>query len=132
MRVNEDRAHALLVYDGDDCVGWCEFGEPDELPRIKSRRSYLDDLDELPDWRITCFVAARDLRGHGVAAAGLAGALQQIATLGGGLVGGRPRTPSRRSGLVPAQRHPGDVRGAGFERTRRIGKSRWVVRKVVG
>jgi len=23
-----------------DCVGWCQFGAPDEVPRIKSRAAY--------------------------------------------------------------------------------------------
>ncbi len=41
-RVRAGRAHAALVYDGGRCVGWCQFGAPDELPRIKSRRAYLD------------------------------------------------------------------------------------------
>src|SRR5579872_7109692 len=39
-RVREGRAHATLVFDGDACVGWCQFGSPDELPRIKHRRAY--------------------------------------------------------------------------------------------
>ena len=41
-RVREGRAHAALVYDGDDCVGWCQFGSPEELTRIKHQRAYLD------------------------------------------------------------------------------------------
>ncbi len=43
-RLVEERAHAALVYDGDACVGWCQFGAPDELPRIKNRKAYLADL----------------------------------------------------------------------------------------
>ena len=39
-RVREGRAHAALVYDGSDCVGWCQFGPTDELPRIKRQRAY--------------------------------------------------------------------------------------------
>ena len=31
-RVREGRAHAALVYDGETCVGWCQFGPTDELP----------------------------------------------------------------------------------------------------
>jgi hypothetical protein len=38
-RVREGRAHAALVYDGPSCVGWCQFGPADELPRIKRRRA---------------------------------------------------------------------------------------------
>ena len=37
-RVREDRTHAALVLDGDDCVGWCQLGSAEELPVLKSRR----------------------------------------------------------------------------------------------
>jgi hypothetical protein len=33
-RVRAGAAHAALVFDGDDCVGWCQFGAPNEVPRI--------------------------------------------------------------------------------------------------
>src|SRR5262245_52130390 len=66
-RVREARAHAALVFDGPVCVGWCQFGPTDELPRIKHRRAYLEGLDALPDWRITCFFVDRGHRGTGVA-----------------------------------------------------------------
>src|SRR5262245_29136060 len=36
-RVRAGTAHAALVFDGDDCVGWCQFGAPEEVPRIKNR-----------------------------------------------------------------------------------------------
>jgi hypothetical protein len=32
--VEEGRAHAALVYDGDEAVAWCEYGSPEELPNI--------------------------------------------------------------------------------------------------
>src|SRR5580765_4994469 len=51
-RVRESRAHAALVYDRAACVGWCQFGPPDELPRIKHRRAYRADAGAPPDWRI--------------------------------------------------------------------------------
>lgn len=43
-RVQAGTAHAALVYDASTCVGWCQFGSPDELPRIKRRRAYLERL----------------------------------------------------------------------------------------
>src|SRR4051794_11170995 len=54
-RVREGRAHAALVYDGLNAVGWCQFGPTHELPRIKHGREYEKGLTQLPDWRITCF-----------------------------------------------------------------------------
>ena len=86
VRVREGRAHAALVYEGDDCVGWCQFGPTSELPRIKNRRVYESGLAALPDWRITRFFVAKDARRRGVASAALGGALDEIARLGGGAV----------------------------------------------
>ena len=37
-RVRAGSAHAALVMLGDDCLGWCQFGSPAELPEVKSRR----------------------------------------------------------------------------------------------
>lgn len=132
-RVREGQAHAALVYDGEQCVGWCQFGVPDELPRIKNRRAYLDGLVDLPDWRITCFFVGRGQRGQGVASAGLAGALEEIARIGGGTVESYPDDVDARS-VSASFLHNGTVamfERQGFERTRQIGKTRWVVRRSV-
>ena len=53
-RVRAGKAHAALVFDGHDCVGWCQFGAPDEVPKIKNRAAYEKSLTTLPDWRIAC------------------------------------------------------------------------------
>ena len=132
-RVRAGRAHAALVYDGARCVGWCQFGSPDELPRIKSRRAYLDGMAALPDWRITCFFVDPGWRGKGVAAAALAGALRAIADLGGGRVESYPEDVAGRS-TSSAFLHNGTAamfEQQGFRRDRRIGKNRWVVEKTV-
>ena len=68
-----------------------------------------------------------------MATVALAGALDEITRLGGGTVesypddiGDRAWASFLHNGTVAMFEH------LGFERTRRIGKSRWVVRKVVG
>jgi hypothetical protein len=40
QRVREGQAHAALVFDEGECVGWCQFGVPGEVPRIKNRAAY--------------------------------------------------------------------------------------------
>jgi GNAT superfamily N-acetyltransferase len=132
-RVAEGRAHAALVFDGDQCVGWCQFGSPDELPRIKSRKAYEADATELPQWRITCFYVDKGHRGEGIAAAALAGAIKEIALLGGGTVESFPEDVEGRkvSGSFLHNATLALFEQQGFERTRRIGKNRWVVRRVV-
>jgi GNAT superfamily N-acetyltransferase len=102
-RVREERAHAALVYDGAECVGWCQFGSPDELPRIKRLRAHNEGLADLPDWRNTCFFVDKAHRGQGVAAKALEGALEEIKRLGGGTVESYPEdtTDRKTSGSFP-------------------------------
>jgi hypothetical protein len=88
--VNEGRAHAALVFDGDLAVAWCEYGTPQELPNIYHRKEYEASLDRLPDYRLTCFFVDRKYRRKGVCAVALDGALDLIAQAGGGLVEAYP------------------------------------------
>src|SRR4051794_4805525 len=50
-RVQSGTAHAALVFDGEECLGWCQFGRPDEVPRIKNRAAYEPGQTTPPDWR---------------------------------------------------------------------------------
>src|SRR5437899_10844278 len=38
--VRRGRSHAILVYDDQTPVGWCQYGRQDELPRIDATRTY--------------------------------------------------------------------------------------------
>lgn len=132
-RVLRGRAHAALVYDGAVCVGWCQFGPTDELPRIKHRREYLRNAVAQPDWRITCFFIESAYRRKGVATAALRGALREIARLGGGTV---ESYPEQTDGRVTSEEilYNGTISmflSHGFERGRPLGRNRWVVTKVV-
>ena len=130
-RVRAGTAHAALVFDGDECVGWCQFGAPDEVPRIKSRAAYEKGRTTSPDWRIACCYVGKGRRRQGVATAALAGALDLIAGLGGGTVEGYPED----AGSVPAgflyNGALSTYEKLGFMRDRMIGKHRWVVTRVV-
>jgi ribosomal protein S18 acetylase RimI-like enzyme len=131
--VRAGRAHAALVYDGAECVGWCQFGPPPELPRIKHRRAYEAGAGEPPDWRITCFFVAGDARRRGVASAALAGALAQIEALGGGRVESSPEDTAGRK-VSSSFLHGGTValfERHGFRRVRQLGKNAWLVARSV-
>ena len=131
--VRSGQAHAALVFTGDTCVGWCQYGSPEELPEVKSRRKYEKGLVHLPDWRITCFFTGKGHRRRGVADAALGGALAEIARAGGGLVEGYPEeTDDRRvsgsflhTGPMAAFEHHG------FVRTRQVAPHRSVVTRTV-
>jgi GNAT superfamily N-acetyltransferase len=132
-RVTEGRAHAALVYDGAVCVGWCQFGPTDELPRIKRQRAYLDGPVERPDWRITCFFVDKDHRKQGVADVALGGALREIARFGGGLVESYPEAVENRttSGSFLHNATAAMFERHGFTRSRPLGKHHWLMTKVV-
>ncbi len=130
-RVRAGTTHAALVLDGEECVGWVQFGSPAEVVRIKNRPAYEKELVELPDWRIGCNFVGKGHRRQGVATAGLAGALEQIAALGGGVVEGYPEPAGDVSAGFLFHGALSTFEAAGFERDRRIGKHRWVVHRVV-
>jgi GNAT superfamily N-acetyltransferase len=130
-RVRTGTAHAAVVFDQDDCVGWCQFGAPGGVPRIKNRAAYEKGRTTPPDWRIACCYVGKGHRRQGVATAALAGALDLIAGLGGGTVEGYPEAV----GSVPAgflyHGALSTYEKLGFTRDRKIGKHRWVVTRVV-
>ncbi|MCI4342176.1 MAG: GNAT family N-acetyltransferase [Thermoplasmata archaeon] len=128
-RVGQGQAHAALVFDGPDAVGWCQFGPTAELPNIRSQKSYEEGLRELPDWRITCFFNDRERRGQGIANFALREALREIARLGGGTVEAYPEDVSGRkvSRSFLCSGTLGMFMKEGFEKARKIAMHRWVV-----
>lgn len=133
-RVCTDRAHAAVAFDEEgQAQGWCQYGSPEELTRIKHRLEYEKQPPPTPDWRITCFYVDTKHRGQGYARAALEGALEQIAQRGGGLVEGIPEVTAGRE--APGRfLYTGTVElfeSLGFSRVRQVGKHAWIVNKVV-
>ena len=132
--VRAGTVHQVLVYEGDVCVGWAQFGPPAELPRVKNPAAYEKELDRLPDWRIACIFTGSKHRGRGVARAAVEGALAEIAAAGGGLVEAYPEQEEGRGPQRGAYFQTGPeslYAGFGFERVRKIAKWRWVMRRWV-
>ena len=90
--VGRGTVRQVLVYDGGDCVGWCQYGPPAELPAIKNPKACNAGLTELPDWRIGCIFTGKGHRRTGIARAAVAGALAAIKEAG---AGSSRHTPSR-------------------------------------
>ena len=127
-RVLAGTAHAALVFDGDECLGWCQFGSPEELPKIKSRAAYeKSQTGPPPDWRITCHFVGKGHRRQGVASAALEGALGLIAGLGGGTVEGYPEDAASVPVGFLFNGALSTYEKLGFSRDRKIGKHRWVM-----
>ena len=121
----------VLVYDGDECVGWCQYGSPSQLPNIKNARAYGQGLHEAPDWRIGCIFTGKGHRGKGVSRTAVTGALDAIRAAGGGLIEAYPEQVEGREPQRGAYFHTGPetlFEELGFTRDRRIAKWRWVMR----
>ena len=132
--VEQGRAHAALVFDGDQAVAWCEYGTPEELPNIHHRKDYESAGDPPPDYRLTCIFIDRDYRRKGLTSIAVHGALDLIAQGGGGVVEGYPQDLSdgRRVGnsfLYNSTRAL--YERAGFSYVRPKGKNHTVMRRTV-
>lgn len=132
--VRNGTVHQVLVYDADECVGWCQYGTPAELPNVKNPAAYAAGLSDLPDWRIGCIFTGKGHRRQGVARAAVAAALVAIEEAGGGLVEAYPEQLEGRGEQRGSYLHTGPedlFEAFGFERDRRIAKWRWVMRRRV-
>ena len=129
--VRAGTVHQLLVLDGEECVGWCQYGRPGKLPNIKNAKAYAREAGDPPDWRIGCIFTGSGKRRKGVARVAVTGVLDAIAAAGGGTVEAYPeQLEDRRPQQGASLRAPPATLYAelGFERDRRIAKWRWVMR----
>ncbi|MDQ2850312.1 MAG: GNAT family N-acetyltransferase [Actinomycetota bacterium] len=88
--VQQGRAHAALVFDGDVAVAWAEYGPVAELPNIHHRKQWEQEVITMPDYRITCLFVDRRYRRNGMASVAVRGTLALIGQGGGGLVESYP------------------------------------------
>jgi len=129
--VDEDRAHAALVFDGDEAIAWCQYGSPEELPNIYHRKQYEATLDLLPDYRITCMFVDKKHRRQGVLSVALLGAVDLIAKSGGGVVEAYPHDTDGKKVSVLYNGTRALFERAGFTYVRPKGQKNCVMRRTV-
>ncbi len=132
--VEQGRAHATVVFDGDEAVAWAQFGTVEELPNIHHRKEWEKGLVSPPDFRITCLFVDRRYRRKGMASVAVRGALELISAAGGGLVESYPHDlpPGKKTSssfLYNATRTMYEE--LGFEYQRPKGKGNCVMTKVI-
>ena len=102
--LDQGDAHGILVYAGDEPVGWCQYGTSDELHGQMGSSEAEERV-----WRITCFVVDKRHRRKGVAGVALHATLESIRRQGGGLVEAFPVVcwSHGREGIAGAVEIPG-------------------------
>ena len=130
--VGSGHAHGILVYEGSQPIGWCQFGRREDLPRIERGRKYAQAAQSLappPQWRITCFFVDRPRRRSGVARQALHAALEAIRQHGGGVVEAYPTANARA--VATWFGTLGMVEREGFSVVRPFGRSNVLVRRTL-
>jgi GNAT superfamily N-acetyltransferase len=119
---------------GDEAIAWAQYGTPDELPNIHHRKQYLAEADVMPDYRITCIFVDKRHRRQSYAKVALAGALDQIAAQGGGVVEGYPHEigEKRMNNSFVYNGTRAMYEQAGFEFVRSKGMKNTVMRRTIG
>lgn len=130
--VRSGLSHGVLVYDGAEPVGWCEYGLKEELPRFDQGRNYKKlglETNQGKMWRIACFFVEKSYRRKGVAKVALRAALASIAKRGGGTIEAYPATHMRAVAVWFGS--VSMFEREGFEEVARLGRSNLVVRKTI-
>ena len=134
--VERGQSHAILVYDKENPVGWCQYGAKEELPRIDAGRGYRTvgppaGSEKL--WRITCFFVDREYRGKGVAKLALSAALESIKKQGGGIVEAYPVVSKKMTAVAEWRWFgtPNMFKKEGFEKIAPLGTSMVLMRKTI-
>ena len=131
--VRAGRAHAALVFDEDDFAqGWCQYGSPEELG-LKHHREYAEEP------AASCALADRTQHRRQSPsrprsrAAGLEGALAQIAAAGGGLVEAISEVTAGREaqGRFLFSATAELFEQSGFTRGRQVGKHAWILSREI-
>jgi ribosomal protein S18 acetylase RimI-like enzyme len=72
---------ALLAYDRDEPIGWCNYGETTRLSGVM-RKLGLEAADHEGVGSVACFVISAQYRGHGVASKLLEAAVERLRARG--------------------------------------------------
>ena len=130
--VRNGTVHQILVYDGHECVGWCQYGRPVQL--AEHQRTRTPTPRSWPRSLTGGSAASSPAAGtvamgsHGLASAPLSPPSRRLA------VGSSRLTLSKSKGVTldrGAYFHTGPANlfeELGFERDRKIAKWRWVMR----
>jgi GNAT superfamily N-acetyltransferase len=99
--VAKKKVHGVIAFDGDEPVGWCNYGPKTDFAKLaRSPSLATDDADAV--WSIPCFFVKAGSRGSGVATAMLGHALAAMKARGVRVAEGYPVKPPADGSKIPA------------------------------
>ncbi len=130
-RVKAGERPGLLIFEGDDAVGWCALGPRESYGRLERSR-ILKRVDETPVGSVVCFFVAKGFRGRGVSVELLEAAKHWAREQGIGVLEGYPVDPEGK--YPPAFAYHGLAKAferAGFKEVERRSATRPIMRWVM-
>lgn len=121
--VTDGMAHGTIVLCGDDPVGWCQYGPKEELPRIDTRRNYVQTSKGA--WRVTCFFVSKGHRKQRFSEYALTESISEMKKLGVRSIEAYP-VEGQRSATNLWSGTPGLFEKVGFSRVGPLGKNSWI------
>lgn len=113
QRVAANGPVGILLYDGDEPVGWCSVAPRESYERLDNSTS-MPRVDGRKTWTILCFFVRRDHRGAGATRVLADGAVAYARSKGAEVVEGYPFDTA---GVTSTHRgHSTVFAAAGFER----------------
>jgi len=99
--VAKGAVHGVLAFDGDEPVGWCNYGPKTDFAKLARSPSLATD-DAADVWSIPCFFVKSGRRGSGVATALLSHAVKAMKARGVRVAEGYPVKPPTDGAKIPA------------------------------
>jgi len=87
--VESGQVPGIIVYNDDEPIGWCSFGNREDFPRL-SKSDELLDIEDRDAWVITCLFVKRNWRRRGVKRALLRHLMDYCIAKGAKLIEGYP------------------------------------------
>jgi len=123
----------ILVFNGNEPVGWCAVGPRENYPSLERSR-ILRRIDDQPVWSVVCFFIAKPWRRRGVGLFLLKSAGTFAASHGAAILEGYPVEPrkERTADVFVYTGLASTFRKAGFQETARRSPTRPIMRLALG
>lgn len=92
--VRRGQVPGVLLYAGDEAIGWCSIARRSEFLRLANSR-VLAPIDDVDVWSIVCFFVKKGWRRQGMSRKLIQAAVEHVRAQGGGVLEAYPIAASK-------------------------------------